>query len=105
MRYIAKCTIEEFYDEGKRKDSLRAYNLRTIKIESAGGREGIIPTTPDVGEDSIISISDLYRTVKENDSEFQEGMHKISNHIIVDNKQITGAKERCSYVPLSRFGI
>ena len=55
------------------KDALRAYNLRTIKIEPAGGREGINPTTPDVGKGSVQTISDLYKLVKTYDKSFTPG--------------------------------
>lgn len=73
--FLAISTVEEYYDESKNADSLRAYNLKTIKIEPAGGREGITPTTPDVGKDSTsISITELFRIVKQHDERFTEGV-------------------------------
>lgn len=52
---------------------MRAYNLKAIKIEPAGGGEGINPTTHNVGLGSIDSISDLFNLVKTFDKDFYAG--------------------------------
>lgn len=79
------CRIEEFYDESKNADSLRAYNLRAIKIEPAGGREGIIPTTPVAGKDSTsISLAELFGIVKQHDERFTEGRPVNENLLNAD---------------------
>ncbi len=52
---------------------MRAYNLKAIKIEPADGREGKIPTTPNVGLGSDIIVSDLYSIVKTYDKNFHPG--------------------------------
>ena len=51
--------------------SISLLSVNNKKAESAGGREGIIPTTPDVGEDSTTrSISESYGIVKRDYSIF-----------------------------------
>ena len=69
--YIAKITVEEFYNESINADSLRAYNLKAIKIEPASGREETNSTTPNAGEGSINTIADLYEHVKKYDKDFR----------------------------------
>lgn len=79
------CRIKEFYDESKNADSLRAYNLRAIKIEPAGGSEGKTPTTPFAGKGSTsISIAELFRVVKQHDERFTEGRPVNENLLNAD---------------------
>ena len=69
--YIAKTSVEEFYNQGKNGVSRKAYNLKAIKIESAGGQFRIKNSSSSVPvTDSIYSISDLYDFVKTFDKDF-----------------------------------
>ena len=68
--YIAKTTIEEFYNETTNQASRRAYNLKAIKIEPAGGQLGTSSSSSIPGASSINSIADLYSFVKQFDKEF-----------------------------------
>lgn len=72
--YLAKTTVEEFYNEATNGISRRAYNLKSIKIEPTGGLLGEAntssPTEPMSGVDSNMSIADLFALVKANDKDF-----------------------------------
>ncbi len=69
--YIAKITVEEYYNQGKNNISRKAYNLKAIKIEPAGGQFRINNSSSSVPvTDSIYSISDLYEFVKTFDKDF-----------------------------------
>ena len=68
--YIAKTTIEEYYNETVKDISRRAYNLKAIKIEPAGGQLGINSSSSVPDASSVYSISDLYKYVKSYDKEF-----------------------------------
>lgn len=69
--YIAKITVEEYYNQGKNNISRKAYNLKAIKIEPAGGQFRINNSSSSVPvTDSIYSISDLYEFVKTYDKDF-----------------------------------
>lgn len=83
--YIAKITVEEYYNETIKDVSKRAYNLKAIKIEPTGGQLGndSSSSVPDIS--SIKSISDLFALVKQYDKEFSP---KTSNPLLLDeNKQ------------------
>ena len=54
--YIAKSTVEEFYNETTKGVSRRAYNLKAIKIEPAGGQLGISSSSSRPVTDSTLSI-------------------------------------------------
>ena len=69
-RYIAKVTVEEYYNESKKGVDRRAYNLKAIKIEPAGGQLGISSSSSRPVTDSTISISNLFEIVKTYDKEF-----------------------------------
>lgn len=71
--YIAVTTVEEYYNDTSSSVSRKAYNLKAIKIEPAGGQlrnnsSSSVPVT-----DSIISISELYSFVKRYDKDFSSG--------------------------------
>ena len=66
--YIAKVTVEEY---GAENGGRRFYNLKTIKIEPAGGQLGITSSSSRPDTDSTISISDLYALVKDYDKDFK----------------------------------
>lgn len=66
--YIAKVTVEEY---GAENGGRRFYNLKGIKIESAGGQLGITSSSSRPDTDSTISISDLYALVKGYDKDFK----------------------------------
>lgn len=68
--YIAKTTVEEFYNETTNRASRRAYNLKAIKIEPAGGQLGTSSSSSIPDASSINSIADLYGFVKQFDKEF-----------------------------------
>ena len=68
--YIAKTTIEEYYNETIKNAARRAYNLKAIKIEPVGGQLGINSSSSRPGTSSTISISNLYQLVKSYDKEF-----------------------------------
>ncbi|MGM9653139.1 MAG: hypothetical protein ACI3XP_05845 [Eubacteriales bacterium] len=68
--YVAVSTVEEYYNETSRKVMRRAYNLKAIKIEPAGGQLGIDSSSSRPVTDSTISISDLYSIVKTYDKDF-----------------------------------
>ena len=70
-QYIAKITVEEYFDEGTKEVNRKAYNLQGIKIEPAGGRfiaNANTTSMPYTG--STISISDLFSLVKTFDKKF-----------------------------------
>lgn len=69
--YIAVSTVEEYYNETNGSVSRRAYNLRAIKIEPAGGQLGISSSSSRPDTSSTISISDLYALVKQYDKDFK----------------------------------
>ena len=76
--FIAKLTVEEFYNEGTKNADRKAFHLQGIKIESAG--EGYARSTKSNSAislrsdtDSINSISDLFKFVKTYDKEFTAG--------------------------------
>lgn len=71
--YIAKSTVEEFYNETTKGVSRRAYNLKAIKIEPAGGQLGISSSSSRPVTDSTLSISSLYSLVKTYDKDFHPG--------------------------------
>ena len=62
-QYIAKVTVEEYYNESKKGVDRRAYNLKAIKIEPAGGQLGISSSSSRPVTDSTISISNLFEIV------------------------------------------
>ena len=68
--YIAKTTIEEYYNESVKGISRRGYNLKAIKIESAGGQLGNESSPSVPGANSIFRIADLYEFVKRYDKDF-----------------------------------
>ena len=68
--YIAKSTVEEYYNETIKSPSRRAFNLKAIKIEPAGGQLGINSSSSVPNTSSINSISDLYEFVKQFDKDF-----------------------------------
>ena len=68
--YIAKTTVEEFYNQTSNNISRRAYNLKAIKIEPAGGQLGNISSSSRPDTSSINSIADLYALVKTFDKDF-----------------------------------
>lgn len=68
-QYIAKVTVEEYYNESKKGVDRRAYNLKAIKIEPAGGQLGISSSSSRPVTDSTISISNLFEIVKTYDKE------------------------------------
>ena len=104
--YIAKSTVEEFYNETTNGVSRRAYNLKAIKIEPAGGQLGNESSSsrPDtssmeantsvgIGEShtpiiedtaSDISIADLFAFVKQYDKEFSP---KPVNELMLDENK------------------
>ena len=69
-QYIAKVTVEEYYNESKKGVDRRAYNLKAIKIEPAGGQLGNSSSSSRPVTDSTISISNLFEIVKTYDKEF-----------------------------------
>ena len=69
--YIAVSTVEEYYNETNGSVSRRAYNLKAIKIEPAGGQLGISSSSSRPDTSSTISISDLYALVKQYDKDFK----------------------------------
>ncbi len=71
--YIAKITVEEFYNETSKDVSKRAYNLKAIKIEPAGGQIGNNSSSSIPDTDSMISVSNLYALVKQYDKDFTPG--------------------------------
>lgn len=71
--YIAKTTIEEYYNETDDNIARRAYHLKGIKIESAGGQLGVSPSSPEPDTDSTHSVADLYEFVKTYDKDFSAG--------------------------------
>lgn len=71
--YIAKTTIEEYYNETDDNIARRAYHLKGIKIESAGGQLGVSPSSPEPDTDSTHSVADLYKFVKTYDKDFSAG--------------------------------
>ena len=69
--YIAKISVEEFFDEGTETVKRKGYHLAAIKIEAAGGRYIDFSTiSPRSDTASIDSISDLYSLVKSFDKDF-----------------------------------
>ncbi len=82
--YIAKITVEEYYNETIKDVSKRAYNLKAIKIEPTGGQLGndSSSSVPDIS--SIKSISDLFALVKQYDKEFSP---KTSNPLLLDENK------------------
>ena len=68
--YIAVSTVEEYYNETSSGVSRRAYNLKAIKTEPAGGQLGNNSSSSVPVTDSTISISDLYSLVKTYDKDF-----------------------------------
>lgn len=69
--YIAKVSVEEFYNETTKAVARRGYNLKAIKIEPAGGQLGINSSSSVPVTDSMYSISDLFEFVKRYDKEFK----------------------------------
>ena len=67
--YISKVSVEEFYNQGKNGISRKAYNLKAIKIEPAGGQLGKKSSSSVPVTDSTYSISDLYEFVKSYDKD------------------------------------
>lgn len=85
-KYIAKISVEEFYDMGTNSIKKKVYHLRTIKIEPADGRsEGNPSTTPRSDTNSIKSVSDLFTFVKfkykPNSLAFNDDIKKLPNAI------------------------
>ena len=71
--YIAKSTVEEFFNISSNDVARKAYNLKAIKIEPAGGQIGNTSSSSVPGTGSTISISNLYDLVKTNDKDFSAG--------------------------------
>lgn len=71
--YIAKSTVEEFFNISSNDVARKAYNLKAIKIEPAGGQIGNTSSSSVPGTGSTISISNLYNLVKTNDKDFSAG--------------------------------
>lgn len=71
--YIAKSTVEEFFNISSNDVARKAYNLKAIKIEPAGGQIGNTSSSSVPGTGSTISISNLYDFVKTNDKDFSAG--------------------------------
>lgn len=73
-KYIAKTTVEEYYNETINDISRRAYNLKAIKIEPVGGQLGENSSSSIPDTSSMISISDLYEIVKSFDKDFSPAL-------------------------------
>lgn len=71
--YIAKSTVEEFFNISSNDVARKAYNLKAIKIEPAGGQIGNTSSSSVPVTGSTISISNLYNLVKTNDKDFSAG--------------------------------
>lgn len=71
--YIAKSTVEEFFNISSNDVARKAYNLKAIKIEPAGGQIGNTSSSSVPVTGSTISISNLYNLVKTNDKNFSAG--------------------------------
>ena len=96
QQYVAKTTVEEYYNESTDDISQRAYNLKAIKIEPAGGQLGTSSSSSVPITDSVNSISGLFRFVKAYDKEFspkpvqkmllnEDGTPKVFCHVRVKN--------------------
>ena len=81
QKYIAKTTVEEFYNDAVNGISQKAYELKAIKIELAGGQFGINPTSSRPVTSSTISISDLYDFVKSFDKDFSPAP-EVSKYVL-----------------------
>ena len=79
--YIAKSTVEEYYNETISDISRRAYNLSAIKIEPVGGQLGMNSSSSRPDTSSMISISDLYGFVKQFDKDFSTA-HEVNEHLL-----------------------
>ena len=79
--YIAVSTVEEYYNETISGVSRRAYNLKAIKTEPAGGQLGNNSSSSVPVTDSTISISDLYSLVKTYDKDFTAA-HDVSPELL-----------------------
>ena len=79
--YIAVSTVEEYYNETSSGVSRRAYNLKAIKTEPAGGQLGNNSSSSVPVTDSTISISDLYSLVKTYDKDFTAA-HDVSPELL-----------------------
>ncbi len=82
--YIAKTTIEEYYNETIKNAARRAYNLKAIKIEPVGGQLGLKSSSSIPGTSSIVSIADLYELVKTYDKEFSPAP-EVSKSVLNDD--------------------
>lgn len=71
--YIAKSTVEEFFNISSNDVARKAYNLKAIKIEPAGGQIGNTSSSSVPGTGSTTSIANLYDLVKTNDKDFSAG--------------------------------
>ncbi len=80
-QYIAKTTVEEYYNETIDDVSRRAYNLKAIKIEPVGGQIGDNSSSSIPDTSSIISISDLYKFVNSFDKDFSPA-REVSEHVL-----------------------
>ena len=73
LLYVAKISVEEYYNEGTNSVDRKAYHLQGIKIEPVGegyaGNKSAISLRSDTG--STISISDLFSFVKRFDKDFR----------------------------------
>ncbi len=69
--YVAKISVEEFFDEGTSSVKRKGYHLIAIKTEAADGRSVDFSTTASrSGTTSIYRISDLHDFVKQYDKDF-----------------------------------
>ncbi|MBQ7523147.1 MAG: hypothetical protein IJT07_01305 [Oscillospiraceae bacterium] len=70
--HIAKITVEEFFDESKNGEALRAYDLKDIKVvaTSTNGVLSLSEGLTDANIATIKSVSDLYGFVKRYDDAF-----------------------------------
>ena len=70
-RYIAKLSVDESYMPNQSETNKKFYHVRAIKIETAPSVEiGKSHTSIMESAISTVSISDLFKIVKQNDSEF-----------------------------------
>ena len=69
--FVDTTVSQKDYTETNGSVSRRAYNLKAIKIEPAGGQLGISSSSSRPDTSSTISVSDLYALVKRYDKDFK----------------------------------
>lgn len=105
--YIAKTSIEEYFDEGTTSVKQRAYHLQAIKIETADGRFGNNSSSPRSDTVSINTVSQLFNLVKTSDKNFspkeaskvvnEDGTPKVVYHGTGDDFTIFDITKSRSY--------